>query len=109
MGTFTKCPLAFRFSYLEKLPEPPSPPASKGTLVHLALQHLMWRAPDDRTIDAALADLERAGTELMADSEFEELTLSEEEWDAFHADAEVLMRRYFELEDPRAVRPIGIE
>jgi putative RecB family exonuclease len=109
MGTFTNCPLAFRFSYLERLPEPPSAPASKGTLVHLALQHLMWRPPEDRTIDAALADLGRARTELTADPDFEGLTLSDEEWDTFHRDAEVLVRRYFELEDPRKVRPIGIE
>ena len=60
MSTFTSCPLAFRFSYIERLPEPPSAPASKGTLVHLALQHLMWRPPAERTIEAALADLARA-------------------------------------------------
>src|SRR6476620_6664781 len=57
MSTFTSCPLAFRFSYIEKLPEPPSAPASKGTLVHLALQHLMWRPAPARTLDNALADL----------------------------------------------------
>ena len=55
MSTFTSCPLAFRFSYIERLPEPPSAPASKGTLVHLALQHLMWRPPAERTIENALA------------------------------------------------------
>jgi putative RecB family exonuclease len=109
MGTFTSCPLAFRFSYLERLPEPPSAPASKGTLVHLALQHLMWRPAGERTLDAALEDLARARGDLAADAEFTGLQLSEEEWDAFHADAEVLVRRYFELEDPRRVRPIGIE
>jgi putative RecB family exonuclease len=109
MGTFTSCPLAFRFSYLERLPEPPSAPASKGTLVHLALQHLMWRPAEERTIDAALADLARARSDLATDAEFAGLTLSDEEWDTFHADAEVLVRRYFELEDPTKVRPIGIE
>jgi putative RecB family exonuclease len=109
MGTFTSCPLAFRFSYLERLPEPPSAPASKGTLVHLALQHLMWRPAEERTIEAALADLGRARGELMAHPEFEGLPLSSDEWDKFHADAEVLVRKYFELEDPRSVRPIGIE
>src|SRR3954466_10497828 len=109
MSTFTSCPLSFRFSYIEKLPEPPSAPASKGTLVHLALQHLMWRPAADRTLEAALDDLDRARRELMAHAEFAELTLTDEEWDAFHADAEVLVRRYFELEDPRLVRPIGIE
>src|SRR4051812_38333112 len=67
MGTFTSCPLAFRFSYIERLPEPPSAPASKGTLVHLALQHLLWRPPAERTLDAALADLARASAEVAAD------------------------------------------
>ena len=109
MGTFTSCPLAFRFSYLERLPEPPSAPASKGSLVHLALQHLMWRPAEERTLDAAIADLARARAEFEADAEFSGLQLSDEEWDAFHADAELMVRRYFELEDPRQVRPIGIE
>jgi putative RecB family exonuclease len=109
MSTFTSCPLAFRFSYIERLPEPPSAPASKGTLVHLALQHLMWRPPADRTMENALADLERASAELAADPEFSELELSEEEWAAFNADAEVLLRRYFEMEDPREITVLGVE
>src|SRR5215813_5538514 len=96
MGTFTSCPLAFRFGYIERLPEPPSPPASKGTLVHLALQHLMWRPAEERTLEAALADLDRARAELQADAEFSQLEMSDEEWTQFHADAEVLVRRYFE-------------
>jgi putative RecB family exonuclease len=109
MGTFTSCPLAFRFSYLERLPEPPSAPASKGTLVHLALQHLMWRPAEERTLEVALTDLGRARADLAADPEFAGLQLTEAEWDAFHADAEVLVRRYFELEDPRTVNAIGLE
>ena len=39
-SAFKDCPLAFRFSYLDKLPQPPSAPASKGTLVHLSLIHI---------------------------------------------------------------------
>ena len=109
MSTFTSCPLAFRFSYIEKLPEPPSAPASKGTLVHLALQHLMWRPAAERTLDAALADLTRAREELAADAEFAQLELSDEEWEQFHADAEVLLRRYFEMEDPREITVLGVE
>ena len=109
MSTFTSCPLAFRFSYIERLPEPPSAPASKGTLVHLALQHLMWRPPADRTIENALLDLQRASAELEADPEFAELELSEEEWASFNADAEVLVRKYFEIEDPRAITVLGVE
>ena len=39
---FTNCPLAFRFSQIEHRPEPPSPHAVKGTLVHAALEGLFW-------------------------------------------------------------------
>jgi putative RecB family exonuclease len=109
MGTFTSCPLAFRFSYLERLPEPPSAPASKGTLVHLALQHLMWRPAEERTIENALLDLARARTDLASDRDFEGLELTDDEWDMFHADAAVLVQKYFELEDPRSVNAIGLE
>src|SRR3954464_15381880 len=109
MGTFTSCPLSFRFSYIERLPEPPSAPASKGTLVHLALQHLMWRPPAERTIEAALADLARAEAEVAAHPEFAHLELTAEERASFHADAEVLVHRYFEMEDPRDVTVLGVE
>jgi putative RecB family exonuclease len=109
MGAFTNCPLAFRFAYVERLPEPPSAPASKGTLVHLALQHLLWREPADRTLDNALCDLERAAWELSDDPEFVGLDLTPEEWERFLAEARVLLSNYFRLEDPRSVRPIGLE
>jgi len=109
ISSFKECPLAYKFSYLDRLPEPPSPAASKGTLVHRALELMMCRPPTDRTIDAALADLDRARTELADDPEFADLELSDEERSLFHADAEGLLRRYFELEDPTTVHPIGLE
>ena len=37
VSTFKDCALAFRFSAIDKLPEPPSVPAVKGTTVHRAL------------------------------------------------------------------------
>ena len=56
-----------------------------------------------------LEELQRARAELEADAEFGQLELSEEEWTQFHTDAEVLVRRYFEIEDPREVRVLGVE
>src|SRR3982074_3255839 len=66
VSAFKDCPLAFKFSYIDRLPEPPSAAATKGTLVHKALEILMCRPQPDRTVEAALADLERAEVE-MAD------------------------------------------
>jgi putative RecB family exonuclease len=109
ISAFKHCPLQFRFSVIDRLPEPPSAAASKGTLVHRALELLMLRAPADRTPAAALADLELARHELADHPEFAGLELTAEQLDAFHADAQVLVQRYFEIEDPAAVRPIGLE
>jgi len=47
---FKECPLAFKFSYVERLPEPPSPWATRGTLVHAALERLFTLAAPDRTV-----------------------------------------------------------
>ena len=63
----------------------------------------------ERTLAAALADLTRARSELADDPDLADLELTDAEWDTFHADAEALLRRYFELEDPTTVRPIGLE
>jgi putative RecB family exonuclease len=109
MGAFTSCGLAFRFSYVERLPEPPSAPASKGTLVHRALERLMVHAPSDRTIATALCELDAAVTELAEHAEFAGLDLTADERVAFRADAEALVRRYFELEDPAEVNWVGLE
>lgn len=109
IAAFKHCPLAFRFSVIDRLPEPPSPWASKGTLVHRALELLMIRPPGDRTLGAGLADLERARLELADDPEFTGLELGEEELETFHRDAAELVRRYFEIEDPTTVRAIGLE
>ncbi len=108
-SSFKECPLAFRFSYLERLPEPPSPWTTKGTLVHRALELLLDRPPDERTIEAGLADLGRARVELAPHPDFADLDLTDEEWAKFDADAEALVQKYFQLEDPRAIRPIGLE
>jgi len=109
MGAFTACPLAFRFSYVQRLPEAPSAPASKGTLVHRALERLHDRPAADRTPEAARADLAMAAAELEAHPEFAGLEFSAEEWDQFVAEASTYVDRYFELEDPTAVNAVGLE
>ncbi|HEX2039340.1 MAG TPA: PD-(D/E)XK nuclease family protein [Acidimicrobiales bacterium] len=110
VASFKDCALAFRFSAIDRLPEPPSPWAAKGTLVHRALELLFWEVPAGaRTLEAGLAAFERAWGECRVDPEYTELALGDEEAEAFRADAEALVRAYFELEDPDRVRVIGTE
>jgi putative RecB family exonuclease len=110
VAAFTSCPLAFRFSQIDHLPEPTSPAAVKGTLVHAALEGLFWnRAQGARSEAAAMNELARAWSALASDPEFIELALSDAEAEAFFEDARMLIGNYFRLEDPNAVHAIGVE
>ena len=50
---FKQCPLMFRFRTVDRLPEPPSLEALRGTLVHSVLEHLYDRPAAARTEEAA--------------------------------------------------------
>ena len=109
VSTFTDCALAFRFSSIDRLPEPPSVPATKGTLVHAALERLFALPDDQRTLPAALTALDQAVDAIRLDPDFTGLALDAAAEATFVDDAERLVRRYFELEDPTTITPIGLE
>ena len=109
VASFKDCALAFRFSNIDRLPEPPSPAATKGSLVHRALELLFCQPAPLRTLPAALVCLDRARAEFANDAEVVGLGLDPEAAAQFAAEAEVLLRSYFRLEDPRTVHPIGLE
>lgn len=110
LGKFVSCPLAFRYSYIEHLPEPATTYQLKGTIVHRVLQLLFASGdPASRTPARALALLETAWQESVDSGELGALGLSAEQTIAFHGEAETLLDRYFELEEPTKVSTVGIE
>ena len=110
VSSFTDCALAFRFSAIDRLPEPPAVAATQGTLVHAALERLFCLEPAERTLDAALACLDAAvGRPARPTPSTPALELDDEAEAAFLAEAERLVRSYFGLEDPTTVHPIGLE
>jgi putative RecB family exonuclease len=110
IASFKSCALAFRFSIIDRLPEPPSVPAVKGTLVHSALERLFWNhPPGQRSVEAGVAELSSAWEILQEDPEVIGLALTAPKAAAFVDDAEVLLRKYFEIEDPNQVDAVGVE
>lgn len=110
VSKFTDCALAFKFSAIDRLPEPPSPHALKGTLVHGALERLFWDLPRGaRNEQAARAALDTAWAQLETDPEAAGLELSSDEREDFVSDAWSLVERYFRLEDPDTVDAAGVE
>ena len=110
VSSFRDCALAFRFTAIERLPDPATVWTVKGTLVHRALEQLFWNHPrGERSTAAASAELDAAWIALQGDPDYLSLGLAADAADAFRAEAEQLVANYFRLEDPDDVTPVGIE
>jgi len=110
VSSFRDCALAFRFTAIERLPDPATIWTVKGTLVHSALEQLFWNHPrGTRSPAAAAAELDAAWTALQDDADYLSLGLGPDQADAFRSDADQLVANYFLLEDPDEVTPVGIE
>lgn len=110
ISRFTQCPLAFKYSYVDRLPEPATIHQVRGTLAHAALEHLF--ADNDapgRTLARAEAALMDTWANRHSQPEYVELELDEREEAQLLEELRVLISRYFELEDPTSVCPRGLE
>lgn len=102
-----QCPLLYRYRTIDKLPEPPSPAAARGTLVHAVLERLFDVPAPDRTVEHARTLIGPQWEALVAD-EPELAALVAEGPDGMQqwiADAAVLVQRWFALEDPTRLEP----
>jgi putative RecB family exonuclease len=103
---FVTCPLLYRFRTIDRLPEPPSPDAVRGTLVHKVLEELFDVAADQRTPDRARQML-LPTWERLVESEPELADIlgeagADEPW---FASCREVLDRYFTLEDPTRLEP----
>jgi putative RecB family exonuclease len=105
-GDFLTCPLLYRFRVIDRLPEPPSPAAARGTLVHAVLERLFDQPAGQRTPRLARELLRPQWERLVAEEpELAGLFGTDEERDGWLADAAVMLDRYFTLEDPTRLEP----
>lgn len=107
---FKQCPLLYRFRVVDRLPEPPSSAAVRGTVVHRALEQVFEVPPPRRTLDHARSLLAPALAEVLRDRpEVAELFGEAGADQAWLAEAERLVARWFTLEDPTRLEPDGCE
>ena len=100
------CPLLYRFRVIDRLPEPPSPAAARGTLVHAVLERLFDEPAARRTPQTARALLEPQWERLVAaEPELAALFADEAEHAAWLTEAGRMLDRYFTLEDPTRLEP----
>lgn len=105
---FTSCPLLYRFRTIDQLPEPPSEAAARGTVVHKVLEDLFDLPAPERTPRQARSMVEQAWEDVrsldpaLATLFTSETEGAEEDW---LESCRQVLRRYFDLEDPRRLEP----
>ncbi len=104
---FMSCPLLYRFRTIDRLPEPPSPDAVRGTVVHKVLEDLFDLPAGDRTPVQA-ADLVQPAWEKVLEAEPQVAEMFGEEGPeigSWLASCQESLGRYFALEDPTRLEP----
>jgi putative RecB family exonuclease len=104
---FRTCPLLYRLRTIDRLPEAPSPPALRGTVVHKVLEDLFDLPAPERTPVRAESMVQGAW-EFVLDAEPEAAELFADEGDGiveWLSSCRESVRAYFELEDPRRLEP----
>ncbi|BDZ43508.1 recombinase RecB [Paraoerskovia sediminicola] len=101
-----QCPQLFRFRSIDRLPEPPSEAATRGTLIHAVLERLYDAPLGERTLAAAVALLRPQWAVLQeTDERCVDLFDDEASERAWLLGAEQLLATYFTLEDPNRLEP----
>ncbi len=111
-GDFMSCPLLYRYRVIDRLPEPPSPNAVRGSVIHKVLEDLFDLPAAERTPEQAgemlapaweaLVEQEPDLSEMLGQSDGPEIA-------AWLAECRQVLDRYFTLEDPRRLEPADRE
>lgn len=108
ISTFQQCPLRYRYSRIERLPEPSTSAQVLGSMTHEVLEELMALVPDDRTLQTARTILLTQWDAKWRD-EVRNLNLSDYDQHMLRWQVWKCVQNYFELENPSSVSLDGIE
>jgi putative RecB family exonuclease len=110
---FKSCPLLYRLRCIDRIPEPASWAATRGTMVHAALEALFDLPAAERTIEAARSLLPAAWERVVAEEPGVTELFADDADGARFAEwmdsAAGLLGTYFTLEDPTRVEPASRE
>lgn len=106
---FKQCPLKYRLRAIDRIPEPPSRAAVRGTVVHAVLEDLFGLPAEQRHPEQAAALVPAAWERVRAGREGLDDLVAEGGPEALFAEVRRLVEGYYELEDPRRFEPESLE
>lgn len=107
---FKQCPLKYRLRAIDRIPEPPTRQAVRGTVVHAVLEDLYALPAAEREPERAAALAGPAWERVVAaEPEAARLVAGADELEKFLGEVRTLVRAYYRLEDPRRFEPQSCE
>lgn len=100
---FKSCPQRFKFRAIDRVPEPTSQAAARGSLVHAVLERLFAEEPALRTPEHAKDLLQSLWAEVRTEPELRPADMEATEELAWLESSQALVANYFKLEDPRSL------
>jgi putative RecB family exonuclease len=107
MATFKQCPLRFKYSRIDRLPEPPTEASLMGNFVHDILENLYATDPDLRDQGTAKALARTLWNEKYCNLVSEVVPI--EKHNAFRWNSWFCVENLFHVENPKEVELDGIE
>lgn len=106
---FKSCPQLFKYRVIDRLPEPVSGAAARGSLVHAVLERLFHEPGQARTRERAFELLDALWEQVREDREFRPTEMSEADEKMWMDQGRRLLTNYFKLEDPRKLNASRLE
>jgi putative RecB family exonuclease len=108
ISTYQQCPLRFRFSRIDKIPEPPTQPQVLGTFVHEILEKLYELPAEERTIPNARSIAATAWADTYA-TKADGVGVFGDKINDFRWRAWWCVENLFDMEDPTTLNLRGVE
>lgn len=109
LADFQTCPRRYQHASVERIPQPASYASAKGRFVHYIFEHLMKLAASERTVQAARGLIAAASESVLTPAVRDEIGLDDAGETRLLAETDVIIDRYFTMEDPRSVTTEGVE
>src|ERR1035437_5889344 len=109
LSRWEKCPRSWKHRYVDKLRDPPAAPGIVGTFVHVGLEMLYGRHPEERTQGTAGVLARLAWEETSESDDFMTLDLTIREAFEMKQQGKSLIQRVWEIEEPGDVEVLSTE
>src|SRR5665647_1876298 len=108
LADFQACPRRYQYASVERIPQPASYATAKGRFVHYVFEQLFLHA-EERTIERAREYIEPAVEVILTDDVRSDISMDEEMLARLVIETEVIIAKYFAMEDPSQVTSEGVE